>query len=57
MAFKTAKGKMLKAYPNLGRSHNSSKQRKILRFINLMVRKGEYFSNLTRLNKKRKVTL
>ena len=48
MTFKTAKGKLLKAYPNLGRNHNSSKHRKILCFINLMVRKGEYFSDLIR---------
>lgn len=50
MTFKTAKGlNCLKTYPNLGRSHKSSKHRKILCFINLMLRKGECFSNLIRL--------
>ena len=57
MTFKTAKVKLLKAYPNFGRSHNSSKHRKILCFINLMLRKGEYFFKLDKIKNNRKVIL
>ena len=57
MTFKTAKVKLLKAYPNLGRSHNSSKHRKILCFINLMLRKREYFFKLDKIKNNRKVIL
>lgn len=57
MTFKTAKVKLLKAYPNLEGVviHQSIERYHV--YINLMLRKGVYFSNLIRLKQQKSNTL